>query len=480
MRVLLIFLVICLNIKAADKPNVLLISIDDLNDWVGYLGGHPQAITPIMDTLAKRGVAFTDAHCTSPLCNPSRSSLLSGLREEKTGIFNNNQKFDLKKHVLLPQYFAKNGYLTYGTGKIHHQKKNNIMFQESYHPEQRWSPFQKSRTVLYAKDELPSKGSDNPRHVIKNGPGGRDYVLPFNRMASDRAPNRNSGESFDWHAFDLEDNDFGEGLVTEWAIEKLKKHDKNKPFFMGLGYYRPHIPLYAPKKYFDMYPLESVKLPEILENDLDDLPPIAKKWAVDAVTAGLHSSTLKHSQWKKAVQAYLACVTFVDAQIGKILEFLDESEYGKNTIIVLFSDHGWQLGEKQHWGKWTGWNNSTRVPFIIIPAGAQANKNCHEPVSLLDIYPTLVEMAGLPPKSLDGVSLVNLLNAPQKNMERVVRTIFDQGNKALISKEWRYIRYSDGSEELYNRLKDPHEFHNLAQKAEYIEFLEKMRKAEYR
>lgn len=479
MKLLIVFIFFIGSLSAADKPNVLLISIDDLNDWVGFLGGHPQAITPNMDKLAKVGVAFTDAHCTSPLCNPSRSSLLTGLREEKTGVFNNKQRFDFKKHEVLPQYFAKHGYATYGTGKIHHQKKNQIMFQEAFHPEQRWSPFQVSKTVLYSKREQSSKGSANPRHLIKNGPGGKDYVLPFNRMPSDRAPTKNSGESFDWHAFELDDNAFGEGLATEWAIDKLKHYDKEKPFFMGLGYYRPHIPLYAPKKYFDMYPLESVQLPKVMENDLDDLPPIAKKWALEAITAGSHSSTLNHNQWKEAVQAYLACVTFVDAQIGKMLKFLEESPYADNTIIVLFSDHGWQLGEKEHWGKWTGWNDSTRVPFIIIPVGAKANENCEQPISLLDIYPTLIEMTGLPTKELDGVSIANLVKNPQLQTGRVVRTIFDKGNKALISKGWRYIQYSDGSEELYNRLKDPHEFHNLAQKAEYREILEKMRKSKF-
>ena len=479
MRFLAALLIIITSISASEKPNVLLISIDDLNDWVGFMGGHPQAITPNMDKLAKRGVAFLDAHCTSPLCNPSRSSLLSGFREEKTGIFNNKQKFDLKKFELLPHYFANNGYVTYGTGKIHHQRRNNVIFQQSANPEQRWSPFQKSKTVLYTKKELPSKGSDNPRHVIKNGPGGKDYVLPFNRMPSDRAPDSVKGESFDWHAFDLPDNAFGEGLAAEWTIQQLKKHDKSKPFFMGSGYYRPHIPLYAPRKYFDLYPLDKIQLPKVIENDLDDLSPVAKRWALEAVTGGLHSSVLKHNQWKEAVQAYLACVSFVDAQIGKVLDYIDNSPYKDNTIIVLFSDHGWQLGEKQHWGKWTGWNDSTNVPLIIVPPGSSSNENHKEPVSLLDIYPTLVEMAGLPAKKLDGLSLVKQIQQPAAKTDRVVRTLFDEGNFTLVNSKWRYIRYKEGDEELYDRVQDPHEFNNLAGKEEYKEILEAMRKAQF-
>ena len=479
MKVFLFFMLLFLSLKAAEKPNVLLISIDDLNDWVGYMKGHPQAITPNMDKLAKRGVAFLDAHCTSPLCNPSRSSLLSGLREEKTGVYNNSQKFNLKKFTLLPQYFAENGYITYGSGKIHHQKVNKVFFQNAINPEQRWSPFQQSKSVQYTKSELAGKGSANPVHIIKDGPGGKEYILPFNRMASDRSPDSTSGESFDWHAFELEDKDFGDGMVTDWTIEQLKKHDPKKPFFLGLGFYRPHIPLYAPRKYFDMHPLDKVQLPEHREDDIDDLSPAAKKWALEAVTAGLHSSVLKHDEWKKAAQAYLACVTFIDTQIGKVLDFLDKSPYADNTIIVLFSDHGWHLGEKQHWGKWTGWNDSTSVPFIIVPAGAKESKNCSQPVSLLDIYPTLIDMAGLPHKELDGVSLKKQLIKPELKTERVVRTLFDKGNKALISTDWRYIRYSDGSEELYNRLKDPHEFENLFNKPEYKEALEKMRSAKF-
>lgn len=475
MKFLAILFLFIFSLNAKERPNILLISIDDLNDWVGFMGGHPQALTPTMDKLAKRGVAFLDAHCTSPLCNPSRSSLLSGLREEKTGVFNNTQKFKFQNFELLPQYFAKHGYETYGSGKIHHQKKNNLMFQYSFHPEQRWSPFQESKSTIYTKKELASKGSDNPRHEIKNGPGGKDYILPFNRMPSDRSPDNKKGESFDWQSFDLPDNAFGEGMVADWTIKQLKAHDETKPFFLGVGFYRPHIPLYAPKKYFDLYPLDKVQLPKVLENDIADLSLAGKKWALEAITAGSHETTVKHGEWKKAVQAYLACVSFVDAQIGKVLDYLDESPYADNTIVVLFSDHGWHLGEKQHWGKWTGWNDSTRVPFIIIPAGANNNRNCKQPVSLLDIYPTLIDMAGLPAKQLDGVSLAGLVKNPENVSDRAVRILFDKGNFALVNAKWRYIRYKGGDEELYDRELDPHEFHNLIDIAKYEEVLKKMR-----
>jgi arylsulfatase A-like enzyme len=462
---LLTFLLISLG--ATDKPNVLLINIDDLNDWVGYMKGHPQVKTPNIDKLAAMGTAFTNAHCSSSMCNPSRTSLLTGLHAPSTGVFNNTQSFKYKEFELMPQYFAKHGYSTYGVGKIHHKKINKDIFQSAYHPEQRWSPFQDPKTVHYTKAELPTKGSKNPRHVIKNGPGGKEYVLPFNKMPSDRAPHKNSGESHDWHAFDLPDNAFGDGMAVEWAIKKLQNHDNKKPFFMGLGFYRPHIPLYAPQKYFDLYPLETIKLPKHRTDDLDDLSSSGKKWAKEAITAGLHETILKHKQWPQAVQAYLACISFVDAQIGKMLDYITNSPHADNTIIVLFSDHGWQLGEKEHWGKWTGWNTSTSVPFIIVKAGQKQGDLCAEPVSLIDLYPTLIDMAGLPAKEMDAKSIQNIVDQPAKPRDRTIFSYFDKGNFAIINKKWRLIRYEDGSQELYNRLSDPNEFKNLIHNPEY-------------
>lgn len=458
----------------AEKPNILWISIDDLNDWVGYLKGHPQAKTPNLDRLSQRGISFTNAHCSTPLCKPSRTAILTGLNEQKTGVYHNGSKFDASKYTLLPQHFSKHGYQTYGTGKIHHSGINSKIFQKAFNTQQRWSPFT-SKQVLYTKDELKTKGSSNPAHLIKYGPGGRSYTLPFNRMPSERAPNKNSGESFDWAPFDLEDEDFGDGLITKWALEQLQQHDASKPFFMAVGYYRPHIPLYAPRKYFDLYPLDSLKLPPNKENDLDDIPQAGKDRALDAVTAGTHQHTVKHGEWKKAVQAYLACVSFVDTQIGKLIDYLDQSPYTKNTIIVLFSDHGWHLGEKNAWGKFTGWIHSTRVPLIISPAGSSNGQLCDEPVSLLDLYPTLVELSAIPKPPLDGISLKPLLQNPQLATQRVVRTEIGEGNFSLINKEWHYIEYEDGSNELYNRIKDPLEYDNLAGNREFTALIQKLK-----
>ncbi|MCM8532262.1 MAG: sulfatase [Lentisphaeraceae bacterium] len=475
MRLIFILLISCIiNSYANNRPNVLLISIDDLNDWVGYLEGHPQVQTPNIDRLAKMGTAFTDAHCSSPLCNPSRTSLLTGLHSPNTGVFNNKGSFKYKNFELMPQYFAKHGYQTYGVGKIHHKKINQTIFQDGLDLPQRWSPFQEKDQELYTAEELPSKGTTNPKHFIKNGPGGKNYTMPFNRLPSDRAATKKSGESHDWQSFDLPDNAFGDGMATEWAINKLKAHNTEKPFFMGLGFYRPHIPLYAPKKYFDLYPLESLKLPPHQANDLDDLSSVGKKWAQGAITAGSHATT--KPQWKQAVQAYLACVSFVDAQVGKVLDYIEQSAYSENTIIVLFSDHGWHLGEKEHWGKWTGWNRSTRIPFIIVNPGQKQGSQSHQLVNLIDLYPTLIDMAGLPPKQMDAKSIKHIVNEPKVERSRTVYSYFDHGNFAVINKKWRLIRYKSGEKELYNRINDPHEYNNLSSKSEYKGLIEKLEK----
>ena len=464
------------------KPNVLFIAIDDLNDWVGCFGGHPQAITPNIDQLAKRGIRFTNAHCAAPLCGPSRTAIFTGRQPFRTGMYNNNDKGWYKKHKkvrLFPKVIEAGGYATYGTGKLLHSGSKGL-FQNEYYTGQRWSPFP-SKEVNYTKAELSSKGSANPRHVVRLGQ--REYVLPFNRMPSDRSPNDPKGESFDWAALDVPDNAMGDGKITDWAIGELKKHEASKPFFMAVGYYRPHIPLYAPKKYFDLYGGMDIKLPPVQKDDLKDLSPTGRKWALEAATAGSHATTVKHDQWQAAVKGYLACVTFVDAQVGRLLAQLEARGQAKNTWVILWSDHGWHLGEKQHWGKWTGWQRSTRVPLVVVPPAESKDiyalgAECDKPVGLIDLYPTLLDICNLPKVArLDGVSLRSMLENPRIASDRLVVTTFDKGNHALSGTRWRYIRYQDGSEELYNRKDDPNEWENLASRKEHASVRERFSKA---
>ncbi|GAB5559074.1 MAG: sulfatase [Synoicihabitans sp.] len=465
------------TLAAAERPNVLFITIDDLNNWVGYLDQHPQAHTPNLDRLVNKGVAFTEAHCTTPICKASRTAFLTGLSETKTGVYTNDDKFTPDGYTLLPQYFTAHGYTTYGAGKIHHMNINEKMFEHAYEPEQRWSPFSRKQSI-YTAEELPSKGSANPRHLIANGPGGKDYTMPFNRMPSERSPEDPKGESFDWSAFDLPDSAFGDGQITDWAIERLSSHDPNQPFFLGLGYYRPHIPLYAPKAYFDLYPLDEIQLPEVMPNDLADIPDAGMRRIMEAAMGGAatHQHVISHDQWKQAVQAYLACISFIDAQVGRMLDYLEDSPFGSNTTIVLFSDHGWHLGEKQAWGKMTGWVHSTHTPLIIASDGMVAGQFCDEPVSLLDIYPTLIDLCDLPARQLDGVSLIPLLQDPSLETDRVVKTHIGKGTYSLSSKTWRYLHYASGEEELYDIKNDPREYGNLINRGDYSSVIEALKK----
>jgi hypothetical protein len=251
-----------------------------------------------------------------------------------------------------------------------------------------------------------------------------------------------------------------------------------------VGMYRPHIPLFAPARYFKRFENREVQLPIVAGNDLDDMGATGKRWALGAVTAGSHKTVLKYEQWKEAVRAYLACTTFVDAQVGRLIEALDAGELGDNTIIVLWSDHGWHLGEKEHWGKWTGWERSTRVPLIIVPPKRLAEQFtkpgslCNAPVGLIDLYPTLLEMCGLSPQGdLDGRSLVPWLRQPDRKSSRTVITSFDPGNVSVRNEQWRLIRYEDGSRELYDMKKDPRESINLANDAKYNTVLRELTKA---
>ena len=469
-RVLLIAAALCLSLThpcVAQRPNVLFIAIDDLNDWVGCLGGHPQALTPNIDRLAARGVLFTNAHCASPACNPSRAAVFSGRQPGVTGVWS-NQSGSLDKvypdRRMLSTAFSEAGYATFGTGKLLHSGGKDS-FDEYYAVDQRWSPLGK-RAVRYSSEELPSKGTDNPVHLTKDSRG-REVRLPLNRMPSDRRPNRVDGESFDWGPFDVPDSDFGDTKITDWAIKQLEK-PRDKPLLLGVGYYRPHIPLWAPERFFARFKESPAELPSILSNDLDDLSDTGKQWATEAVTAGSHETVVRHQEWRAAVEAYLACVTYIDEEVGRLLDGLDRSPIGEDTIICLWSDHGWHLGEKQHWGKWTGWERSTRVVMMMVPPANRRNRfakdaRCDQPVSLLDLYPTLTELCEIDPKTeLDGTSLVNLLEDPKLKTGRTVVTSFDRGNASARDTRWRYIRYADGSEELYDRETDPHEWHNVA------------------
>ena len=452
----------------AAKPNVLFVAIDDLNDWIGCLEGHPQTLTPNLDELAKRGILFTNAHCAAPACNPSRAAVFSGMRPQQTGVWSNDSP-KLPAHrpdiELLPTAFRKAGYATWGTGKLLHggARSSAELFERSYFPEQRWSPLGRGE-VDYSPEELRTKGTDHPKHVVHRD--GQPFVtLPLNGMPSDRNPAQAKGESFDWGPMDVGDGQMGDTQITTWAVQQLDGA-REKPFFLGVGYYRPHIPLWAPSKYFAPFLAGPIHLPDVPENDLDDLSSTGKRWAKEPITAGAHRTVLRFGQWEAAVRGYLACVHYVDHEVGRLVRGLDRSKASDNTWIIVWSDHGWHLGEKEHWGKWTGWERSTRVPLIVVPPKSEANRyaagqRCERPVNLLDLFPTLNETCGLTTNhNFAGRSLLPLLLNPQAQPDRSSVTLFDQGNVSVRLATSRYIRYADGTEEFYDHENDPQEFHN--------------------
>ena len=337
---------------AAERPNVLMIVVDDMNDWVGCLGGHPDVKTPNIDRLAASGSLFANAHCSAPVCNPSRVSTLTGRRPSSTGIHDNSVVWHevLPNVVTIPQHFRASGYQVVGGGKVNHHMPgfNRGSDWDEYFDQVFSNPYQ---------DQL-SRGLDVSHFQWPAG-------FPRNGLDSVRAlskPPKNPRE-FDWGATDVADHEMGDGQMVEWAVRFLEQpHDR--PFFLAAGVYRPHLPFYAPRKYFDMYPLDEFAMPAIRSDDLEDLPEAGRAMAQDRGED--FALVVREGKHRELVQAYLASITFADALVGKLLDALEQSDAADNTIVVFWSDHGWHLGEKQHLHKFTLWERSTHVPFIIV------------------------------------------------------------------------------------------------------------------
>ena len=407
---------------ASQKPNVLLISIDDLNDWVGCMGGHPQAKTPNIDRVAKMGTLFNNAHCQSPVCNPSRASMMTGRYPHTSGVYFLSPDLKeapvLKNLKTMPEVFADHGYKTMAAGKIYHHGDKRF-FQE-YLPTGGFGP------------RPPKKISQPHGHPL-----------------------------WDWGIFPDDDNVMPDMKCAKWAVDQLsQKHDK--PFFMGVGFYRPHVPMFATKKWFDVHPKDKIKLPAVPTDDLKDL----SQYAIDLTNlehvSPTHEWVTGAGQWEHAVQSYLASVTFADHCLGLVLDALEKSEYADNTIIALFSDHGFHLGEKERWAKRSLWEDGTRVPVVVAAPGYKSAQKTNRPAELLDIFPTLLELAGLPKdETQEGQSLVSLMKNPQREWNHPAITSFGLGNYSIRSTNYRFIQYFDGSRELYDLRDDPHEWKNL-------------------
>lgn len=423
----------------SDEPlDVLLIAVDDLNDWVGYLGGHPQTETPNLDRLAARGMAFMNAQSPSAVCHAVRTAVLTGLSPATSGIYGNMPDWRTQEifqgKATLPRHFRDNGYAMAGAGKIFHAHTYREYGLTGFNDTTAWDEF------------FPSIDRQLP-----------DELGPFTIPATGSP----YGRTFDWAGLVAEDYALADGQVATWIGERLREETAG-PRFIAAGIYRPHLPWYVPESYFERLPLDSIELPPYLENDLDDVPEFAKRSTFDSVEA--HEWIIEQDKWREGVRAYLASITYADAQVGRIIDALDASGRADRTIIVLFSDHGFHLGEKDRWRKFTLWQESLHVPFIVVAPGVtRPGSRSDAPVSLQDIYPTLVELAGLErPRHVEGRSLVPLLKDPTMEWEHPAVSTFGFGNHAVVASRYKYIRYNDGGEELYDLQEDPHEWHNLA------------------
>jgi arylsulfatase A-like enzyme len=428
--------------QKTSRPNVLFIAVDDLNDWIGPLDGYKGVKTPNIDKLAKKGMNFTRAYCPAPVCNPSRTALLTGVRPSTSGVYQNWEPWRraLPKAVTLPQYFMANGYEAVGVSKIFHDAYNDSASWNIYYPQLR----------QLTPEKTPVNGFGN----------------------------------FDWGPLQANDEDMADYKHVQRGIDYLNEtHDK--PFFLAVGIKRPHLSWWVPQKYFDLYPLSGIQIPKVTNNDLDDVPPIGVGMAhrlpigeMNAVNRNMedHKFIIENDKWKQAVQGYLACISFADAMLGRLLDALEKSAYKQNTIIVFFGDHGWHLGEKEHWRKFALWEEATRVPFIIVaPDIAKPNSLCERTVNLMDIYPTLISLCGLPPKDgLEAIDITPLLKNPKLPWDHPSITTFGQANHAVRTERWRYIQYSDKTEELYDHDADPYEWKNLASDPKYADTKKKL------
>ena len=415
-----------LDAPAAERPNVLFIAVDDLNHWVSYTGRNEQCRTPNIDRLSRMGVSFSNAHCAAPACEPSRAALFSGMRPGSTGCYLNgdNWKNHVPEGISLNATFRKSGYYVAGMGKTYH-----------------------STAASGKKGAYASEWDDYPP-LPKSSTGGASKYEGFHVPLP----------------LDMKDDDLGDWHTIDYCIEQLGTK-RDKPLFLACGLVKPHLPWAVPRKYYEMYPRDSVNLPPHREDDFDDIPEAGRKIGV----AGDHPKFLESGRWKDAVQSYLATIAYVDVCIGRLLDAVEQGGHLDNTIIVLWGDHGWHLGEKQRWRKFTLWEEATRAPLIwVAPGVSKAGAICDRPVDFLTVYPTLCDLAGLEtPDHVEGRSVRPLLVNPAAAWDDVAICTHGYMNHAVRSDRWRLIRYADGSEELYDHDADPYEWTNLAGESKY-------------
>ena len=500
---------------AAETPNVILIICDDLNDYVEGFGGHPQTKTPNMARLVRSGVSFTQAHCNIPICGPSRASMFTGIYPHNSGCFGFT-KWDgyevLKNSRTIMDHFRAEGYQTLGTGKLmHHMVRPEW---KNYGNRADYGPFAFDGENRIAHPDVPAPYREIGAVDGSFGP----FVNLKGRATSDGTPLRWQNGAWGNQAKTLrvesqKDRDLTpDELNGQWAVDQLNaRADKTgrQPFFMGVGFIRPHTPLIVPKRFFDMFPLESIELPVIRPGDVEDtysqtvrgIPegadgPRSEDMGTRLFNTLVGSYKTQDDALRNFTQAYLASVASVDEQVGKILDAVDRSSLKDNTVIILTSDHGWGMGEKNYLYKNSLWQESTRVPLVIrAPGVGKPDTVSSQPVSLIDIYPTLIDLCSISDNTtkndkghpLDGHSLKPLLEHPETGRwagpESSLTALYkwrmqydpSQESYSLRAKDWRYIRYENGTEELYSTKDDPFEWTNLANDPVHAKQLQKFR-----
>ena len=441
LRLLSLLLICSTVLSAADRPNVLFIAVDDMNNDLGCYG-HPLVKTPNLDRLAAQGVKFERAYCQFPLCSPSRSSIMTGLRPDRTRVADLQYHFreSLPGVVTLSQLFKNNGWFSARVGKIYHYG----------------NPGQIGTAGL----------DDAPSWDLAVNPAGRDKLTDEPDIIQYTGKPMNFGASLSWLAAEGSDSDHTDGKVADEAI-RLMEEKKDQPFFLAVGFYKPHTPYVAPKKYFDLYPpADLIPLATRRAGDRDDIPPMA--------ISSYQGEKLTDEQSRLLRRAYWACLSFADAQIGRVLDSLDRLKLRQKTIVVFWSDHGYHLGEHGLWQKQTCFEEVARVPFIIAAPGTKAQGGVSKAtVELIDLYPTLADLAGLKgPANLQGTSLRPLLDDPAAAWARPAFTQTARGKKdgefifgrSVRTDRWRYTEWRDGEAgiELYDHENDPGEYTNLA------------------
>jgi arylsulfatase A-like enzyme len=444
------------------KPNVIFFATDDLRAWINPLG-YEQAITPNLERLANMGITFTNAQAPGAYCAPSRTAIFTGLHSSTTGCYDDELYFfDYPEMVGLHRAFNQAGYKAYGAGKLFHHREGSIDMRG-------WEEY-------FARDqeikELGYPMGYFPKDYTGSIPLPDPY--PYSPYYTETGRQIDGGAFLEWGpiANELEES-MAAAIRTNWVCELLTR-EHTEPFFIGLGLYIPHYPNYAPQKYFDLYNLDDIELPNVLEGDWLDLPDYMKNRMVNRDK--IRQELIQLGAYKEAVRGYLAAVSFADAMLGRVLDTLEESQYKDNTVVIFWSDQGYHLGEKGQWGKHTLWQETTHVPLIISGGGIPQNQKVNTTVSLIDLYPTLIDLCELDtPHEMDGVSLMSILQDPASAQDRnVFMPYYVRGGYTVVNQDYRYIQYHDGTEEFYDLNADPMEWINLAGENSYRSLMDEM------